>query len=329
MTSTSASASFRSRSSGAASCASAAPELDHDQPEIGVGGALACAAHPLRLDRALLALAGGAQPRGVGDDQREAVEREVDLDDVARRSGDVADDRRVAPGERVEEGGFAGVGRTHDRDAVAVAQALAGARIVERRRDLALDRRRAPGAAWRSCRRGDPRRESRARPRRARARRRAARASRRRPGRARRRAAPAPGAPARRSRRRPGRRAPRRPPARASRIERAARELARAREAQAGNPASASMTPARTARPPWTCSSATSSPVSEAGPAKNSASASSSGPPSRGSRSRARVARRGFLRAAAAPRASSASPAAGPEMRMTAIAEIPTGVAGA
>ena len=73
-----------------------------------------------------------------------------------------------------------------------------------------------------------------------------------------------------------------------------------------------------TAWPPWSCSSATSSPVSLCGAGNHSASASSMTSPLAGSRTRASAALRG---SGTRPISfSSATPARGPEMRTTAIA---------
>jgi hypothetical protein len=82
-----------------------------------------------------------------------------------------------------------------------------------------------------------------------------------------------------------------------------------------------------TARLPWRWSSTTSSPVTLAGAGKNSTSPSSIASPVARSTKRARVARRGD--GTAQDKAASASRAAGPDSRMTAMPARPGAVAGA
>ena len=64
----------------------------------------------------------------------------MDLDHVARRAGGLRHDRRLAPGEEIEQRGFAGIGRADDRDGQPVAQTLAAA-ILEMDLDLPLQAR--------------------------------------------------------------------------------------------------------------------------------------------------------------------------------------------
>ena len=101
-------------------------------------------------------------------------------------------------------------------------------------------------------------------------------------------------------------------------LEGAAGEFAGLGGAQALELPSASSVAAMTARPPCSCSSAMSSPVSLCGPGNQSASAWSMASCVCGSRMRASAAWRG---AGSLPMsAASAAPARGPEMRTTAIA---------
>ena len=78
------------------------------------------------------------QPSRIDEQDRQAVEVAPDLDRVARGSGDRRHDRDVATREGVEEGGFAGIGRSGDDDREPLAQALA-ARLVEHRADAGVD----------------------------------------------------------------------------------------------------------------------------------------------------------------------------------------------
>ncbi len=68
------------------------------------------------------------------------------LDHVARGAGIGRDDRRLAPGDPVEQRRLAGIGRTGDRHHQAVAQSLAAAAVGERGRDLVLPDSRATQA---------------------------------------------------------------------------------------------------------------------------------------------------------------------------------------
>ncbi len=61
------------------------------------------------------------------EDHRHAAEIEMHLDDVARGARLLRHDRHVALGQRIQQARLAGIGRTGDDDAEAVAQALAAA----------------------------------------------------------------------------------------------------------------------------------------------------------------------------------------------------------
>ena len=93
----------------------------HPQHQVRLGRPLPRAAHALLLDRIVaVADAGGVEQR-----HRIAVEIEMHLDHVARRAGDRRHDRRLAPGDPVEQGRLAGVRRPRNRHHQPVAQPLA------------------------------------------------------------------------------------------------------------------------------------------------------------------------------------------------------------
>ena len=134
----------RAASSGGGGAASAA--LASHQPQRRGrrrARAPACAGCP----RARSTLAASRMPAVSDDDHRIAAEVEPHLDHVARRAGLLRDDRRLAPGERVEEARLAHVGRAREHDAEALAQDLAAVAVVEVRERLppaAVRQSRAP-----------------------------------------------------------------------------------------------------------------------------------------------------------------------------------------
>ena len=104
------------------------------QPEhqIGAGRPLARALHTLLLHRIVRRPdAGGVEQR-----QRPAGKIEMHLDDVACGARPGRDDRRLAPGDPVEQRRLAGVGRTGDGHHQPVTQPLAAAAVGQRRADL-------------------------------------------------------------------------------------------------------------------------------------------------------------------------------------------------
>ncbi|MCY1465567.1 hypothetical protein D9M71_837320 [compost metagenome] len=65
---------------------------------------------------------GVTQPRGVHHVQRHAVDVDMFAQDIAGGTGDVGNDRSLAPGKPVEQTGFAGIGTTSDHYRHAVTQ---------------------------------------------------------------------------------------------------------------------------------------------------------------------------------------------------------------
>ena len=105
--------------------------VEHQQPQVGAGGARPRPAHAFLLD----GVGGFAKPRGVGQHHRPAAEIEMHFDDVARRAGGFRHDGGIATRQKIEQRGLAGIGRADDGDVQALAQALAAA-VVEMGRDL-------------------------------------------------------------------------------------------------------------------------------------------------------------------------------------------------
>ena len=83
-----------------------APGVEDDEAKVGGLGPGAGPAHPLFFNR----FRRLAQPGGVGQDYRIAGEIEMDLDDIARRPGQGRYDRRLAPGDAVQQARFADIG---------------------------------------------------------------------------------------------------------------------------------------------------------------------------------------------------------------------------
>ena len=101
--------------------------LDNPDPKVGLLGPRQRAAHALRLDR----IRSLPEPRRVGDPNRKAGQHQAHFDHVARGARDIAHDRRLALGQRVQQARLAGVGRADNSDAEAVADALAAVRVVQ------------------------------------------------------------------------------------------------------------------------------------------------------------------------------------------------------
>ena len=101
------------------------------QPEhkVGLAHAVEGAADAFALDRAF----GLADAGGVDQDDGIAAEIEPHLDDVAGGAGLLRDDGGIAPGEHVHQAGLAGIGRSGDHHAEAVAQDLAAAGVGQMR----------------------------------------------------------------------------------------------------------------------------------------------------------------------------------------------------
>ncbi len=55
-------------------------------------------------------------PRGVEKADLDASEIERNLDEISRRAWFIGDDRRIAPGQRIEQAGLARIGRPEDDD---------------------------------------------------------------------------------------------------------------------------------------------------------------------------------------------------------------------
>ncbi len=110
--------------------------VEHEETDLGFLGAAQGTAQALLLDK-IVAL---AQARGVGEQHRIAREVDCDFDNVAGRAGDRRGDRRLAPGDAVQEARLAGVRRPEDRDRNAVAQSLAAPAVGEMTLDLGEER---------------------------------------------------------------------------------------------------------------------------------------------------------------------------------------------
>ena len=86
--------------------------VHHQQRQVGAPLRLARAAHAFGFNF----IGGLAQAGGVGEFHRHAVQIYHLLQQVARGAGDAADDGARAARERVQQTGFAGVGRPGQRD---------------------------------------------------------------------------------------------------------------------------------------------------------------------------------------------------------------------
>ncbi len=109
-----------------------------DDPEHAIrpAGLEPRATQSLPLDR----VDGFAEPRRIDDGYRQAVEREMLAERIARRARDVGDDRRIVTREPVQQARLARVRRTRDRDAEPVAQHRARARRARERREIGEQR---------------------------------------------------------------------------------------------------------------------------------------------------------------------------------------------
>ena len=99
-----------------------------------------------RTPSASISSAGLAQPGGVGQRHRHAGQVQPRLHDVARGAGPGRDDRRLPPGQRVQQRRLAGIRRAEDGDQQPLPQPLAAAAIGQMRRDLGPQRRAPPRA---------------------------------------------------------------------------------------------------------------------------------------------------------------------------------------
>ena len=80
-------------------CVGGVRGVEDEEADLGFLGAAQGAAQALLLDK-VVAL---AQARGIGEQHRIAAEVDRDFDDVAGRAGDRRGDRRLAPGDAIEE----------------------------------------------------------------------------------------------------------------------------------------------------------------------------------------------------------------------------------
>ena len=114
-----------------------------------VRAAVSCArrarATPSRFD----GVAGFAEPGGVNERDRQALDVHALGQQVPRRPGNLGHDRARRADERVEQTRFAGVRPAGDHDQPALANHPAGAALEAERRQLVVDPRRAPRGARR------------------------------------------------------------------------------------------------------------------------------------------------------------------------------------
>ena len=111
--------------------------IRHPQHQASTPRPLLRPPHPFALNR----IKGFADASRIDQGHRIALEVEMDLDDVPGGAFERRDDRRLAPGDTVEQARLARIGRTCDGDHQAIAQTLATAIIGQHRRDLAPQRR--------------------------------------------------------------------------------------------------------------------------------------------------------------------------------------------
>ena len=138
----------RATSATCRSC-SVMPSVGVDQDECDVGAACGLERAHLAPELDLLALRAMAAQAGGVDQAVDAVAAlQADVDRVARRAGDLADDRALLVAERVQQRRLADVGATEDGDADLVGRAL-DARDVRARAGARRSRR--AGRPWR-CR---------------------------------------------------------------------------------------------------------------------------------------------------------------------------------
>ena len=72
-----------------------------------------------------------AQSGRIGHPDPHAIEIQHHLEQIARRAGFVGDDRRLAPGQRVEQAGLAGIRRPEDDDLETIADDLGGMEAID------------------------------------------------------------------------------------------------------------------------------------------------------------------------------------------------------